>query len=809
MIFIIMGYRTLLRCLLLISLIITSVTGCDETAQPVDPCGDSVIDIGEGCDTYNIGTNSCLTEGFYGGTATCNDNCTLNFSDCEGEGTCGDSVLHLEFGEQCDNDKLNNTTCQTLDLGEGVLSCLSSCKFDMSGCDLGAECGDGIIDAMEQCDGDNINDMNCQSLGLGEGELSCNSCEIDISNCSQRPVCGDDNVTLPEECENNFLNGQTCQSIGYYSGDLSCSDNCKFDVSDCILFVCGNGNIDHEDEECDNNSLNGQTCQSIGYDSGQLSCSKNCEFDVSDCFLFVCGNGNIDHANEECDGLNLDSNSCITLGYYGGNLACTDNCILDPTGCIDAGRCDDGVLQEEHETCDGTYLSETCLTLGYSGGSLSCNSNCDGYDISGCSNLPTCVANPGIDPGEECDGTDLGTASCYSLGFMGGDLSCTQGCLYDTSQCWTFTTITAGNDFTCGIDDHDRVWCWGRNESGEVGVGTTSATAFTNPTQIDMGNLNSDEYFTQIDAGLHHICGVTSLNRVWCWGEGNYGQIDGTPSDHNRFSPELILDNNIDGTPYIFQYVNCGFRHNCVITDQGEIYCWGSSETTLGYSNQEYISGLNRPVDFGSFISSAFVDVGVAHSCSLGIDDALWCWGRNAQGQIGNNDATDLAVELPVTITLDNIVQGGISLGNYTSCALTGDGDAYCWGGNDHGMIGDGTITPRLIPTQVSGDHKFADITTGEYNSCAVDFDGKAWCWGEGFYGKLGTGSYQDDSLIPIEVTQSYSIEFVSITMAVNPSHICALTSTGTPWCWGDNGHGQLGTGDFAGSPIPVKTRMP
>ncbi len=199
---------------------------------------------------------------------------------------CGDGIL--DPGEEC--DKTESTAANCYELGyydqHGVLSCKSDCTFDRSVC--GARCGDGFIQILhgEQCDGENISDETCQSLGLGTGSLRCKpNCRFDTAGCEIHAECGDGVVAAPfEACEADNLNSQTCETLGYYGGQLSCSDDClAFDVSGCAPFGrCGDGSL-QDQEECDGTDLDNETCESLGFLRGSLSCGSDCRFDVTGC----------------------------------------------------------------------------------------------------------------------------------------------------------------------------------------------------------------------------------------------------------------------------------------------------------------------------------------------------------------------------------------------------------------------------------------------------------------------------------------------------------------------------------------------
>jgi hypothetical protein len=185
-----------------------------------------------------------------------------------------------------------------------------------------------------------------------------------------------------ESCDGGDLAGQSCRSLGLGRGTLRCTAACGFDTSDCRF--CGDGRV-HADEACDGTGLQGQSCISLGFSGGTLRCDGDCNFDAQGCAL--CGDGAIG-AGENCDGSNLRNESCGSLGLGTGTLGCSAaSCHYDTRGCsTGASVCGNGIAEAD-EQCDGIDLvSHDCTSLGFDfdGGSLGCNGATCRYDLSGC-----------------------------------------------------------------------------------------------------------------------------------------------------------------------------------------------------------------------------------------------------------------------------------------------------------------------------------------------------------------------------------------------------------------------------------------
>ena len=248
---------------------------------------------------------------------------------------------------------------------------------------------------------------------------------------TKKEGCGNGLLDLGEACDGGELQGATCESLGHYNvtGTLTCGAQCQYDLSDCGG-RCGDNVMDAEEgETCDGGNLNGQTCQSLGYSGGALACGADCAFDMSGC-TSTCGNG-IMEGGETCD----DGNA---FGMDG----CSSTCVVEtgwecdedsPSVCTTV--CGDDLVVGD-EVCDGTDLGgATCESLGYYGGTLLCGDDC-GFDVTGCETEGRCGnGTVQVGYGEECDGTELSGASCGDFGFYQGTLSCSSDCRLVTSGC--------------------------------------------------------------------------------------------------------------------------------------------------------------------------------------------------------------------------------------------------------------------------------------------------------------------------------------------------------------------------------------
>ncbi len=421
-------------------------------------CGNGTIEAGEDCDSENIGSRTCLGIGFTGGgNLSCLGDCHLDVRDCRRAGTtCGNGAI--EPGETCDGLNLNGKSCTDLRYSGGMLACSGICEYYTAGCVSDAVCGDGKRELPEECDRD-YQPESCSAYSEGyydTGEIQCSaSCRRDFRACrySGAAICGNERRDGSEECDGSFIGGETCSSIdrGFAGGDLRCGPDCRYDTSGCIVSLCGNGRID-SGEQCDDTAFLTSSCAEYRpgiYESGTLRCTSACKIDESNCRTgALCGNG-VREGVEQCDGTQFGGNSCFSLGFESGTLACTNVCTFDTSGCR-AEPC------PGRQECEGTCIPAGADCCEGEGGAY-CNpgSVCVG-DLSCCpANFPkrcgdACIPNnaqccgggpcPACGNGaregaEQCDGADLGGATCGGLGYGGGTLACSSSCTFDTSGC--------------------------------------------------------------------------------------------------------------------------------------------------------------------------------------------------------------------------------------------------------------------------------------------------------------------------------------------------------------------------------------
>lgn len=191
--------------------------------------------------------------------------------------------------------------------------------------------------------------------------------------------------------------------------------------------------------------------------------------------------------------------------------------------------------------------------------------------------------------------------------------------------------------------------------------------------------------------------------------------------------------------------------------------------------------------------------MGGTHTCAISASGGLQCWGANDTGQLGNGTIVDRSQPTPVTGLGSGVASVAAGLGH--TCAVTAAGGLKCWGDNSFGQLGDGTTTQRNAPVNVSGlTSGVAAVSAGAFHTCALTTAGAVRCWGDGFFGQIGNGDDGGETT-PQQVTGMTSgIAAISAGFA----HTCALSTSGGLRCWGLNAYGQIGDGTDTQRNAPV-----
>lgn len=371
--------------------------------------------------------------------------------------------------------------------------------------------------------------------------------------------------------------------------------------------------------------------------------------------------------------------------------------------------------------------------------------------------------------------------------------------------------IAAGDAHSCALTSGGAVLCWGSNDRGQLGDGTTSDSPTPRPaTGLSTGVI-------RIEAGIENSCAVTSAGRALCWGNNQTygaGSITTDTITIGVFDPVLVPTQVTGLSSGVVAITINGERtsttastvHGCALLQYGDLKCWGSNSS--GQLGTTAVGPVATPVVVPLASRVTAVSAGALHTCAISESGAVNCWGANGNGQLATGATTSLAIGTlhPVNGASTGIVQ--ISAGRYTTCAVNTSGGLLCWGDSIYGLIEPAafrsSVTTPIVPYSLTSG--IEAISLSEYSTCALFSSGDLRCWGANANGQTGDG-YQVRTISPVAVhsgvgntTPLTGAQSVSAAAWSN----CAVTTSGGLKCWGYNAFGELGDGRNIGSPQPV-----
>jgi alpha-tubulin suppressor-like RCC1 family protein len=312
-----------------------------------------------------------------------------------------------------------------------------------------------------------------------------------------------------------------------------------------------------------------------------------------------------------------------------------------------------------------------------------------------------------------------------------------------------FGSLSPGGAHTCAVATVGEAYCWGRGDDGALGSGTTVSTRRPEP-------VHTTTPFATITAGNNHTCAVTKSGSPQCWGANSYGQLGNGTTDAALEPVEIVGSQQ-------FRTVTAGGSHTCGITDAGEAKCWGSNDRgQLGTQSlaTDICNGSEcslTPIVVSGELAFASVSAGGRHTCGVTIGGVAYCWGSNSAGQLGTAAALQTCGPHPCSrapaLVAGGLVFGQLSAGAGHTCGITTAGAVYCWGANSSGELGNGSRQDSAQPVAIVKAIPFFRVSAGTSYSCDVAADGGAYCWGRNDFGQLGTALTSGISSSPLRVS--------------------------------------------------------
>jgi alpha-tubulin suppressor-like RCC1 family protein len=337
--------------------------------------------------------------------------------------------------------------------------------------------------------------------------------------------------------------------------------------------------------------------------------------------------------------------------------------------------------------------------------------------------------------------------------------------------------IAAGEEFTCSTFQDGVAKCWGKNDAGQLGLGTVSSTDVNDPTPLS-GITDAKE----IAAGKNHACVLLDVSkRLKCWGDNTSRKlgISGDDSQHIPTPTDVsVLDDDI-------KKVDAGENHTCALLENGTVKCWGSNEFgQLGIDPADYTSmGINpadpftdTPTTVEYLTEITDLALGANHTCAIrGSEGLVLCWGRNDNRQLGVSNSVNTH-DRKIVLNVTDAVSIS-SKGDFT-CAILRDRQTMCWGANNVGQLGNGIDDHPMGAEYVPNVFPATQISAGVNHACAISGNGDVKCWGANNKNQLSYTTDNDPSYVaqlvvnklldPIDPTAEF---FIGTTLMTAPGN--------------------------------------
>jgi len=373
------------------------------------------------------------------------------------------------------------------------------------------------------------------------------------------------------------------------------------------------------------------------------------------------------------------------------------------------------------------------------------------------------------------------------------------GCAWLAAGCWggdeaaPNAKVVAGGSHTCELNDGE-VRCWGSNQSGQVGLESADGEFLYKTEPVELGEPAVD-----VALGDAHTCAVGESGAVFCWGDNEYGQLGyETVRGFSRVPDAVDVPEAVG--------IGAGDDHTCAVLSNGGVRCWGSNfDGQLGNGQvveeripfvereitREIVAGLRDVVE---------VEAGQSTTCAVTKDGEVYCWGYLF--------LTDRDEPSPVLVDSLPAAATTVAVGREHTCVLLDDGQVYCWGIGSFGQLGDGrdhvedaTTVPQVVP-DLEG---VSQLTAGTVHTCALGVSGAVYCWGYNASGQVGaiaqhTCLLTDPCQLSPAVVEPLPDDATPMSVTGGSNHSCVLFESGSAACWGSNSAGQLGNGTDADS---------
>ena len=367
-------------------------------------------------------------------------------------------------------------------------------------------------------------------------------------------------------------------------------------------------------------------------------------------------------------------------------------------------------------------------------------------------------------------------------------------------------SLSLGGAFTIALFNNDYVYVWGNNRWGQLGVG--NKIDYIKPQDITASfNLGLNEKVNAVAASFRSSYLLTDQGRLFAWGNNEYGQL-GDETMINSNLPMDITNRFKLATSEKIIKISAGGFHALLLTNQNRIFTWGNNQ--YGQLGDGTYINKSKPINItpncllknGEFIQELYA--GLGHSLFITTVGRIFTWGNNKYGQLGVENLIKENVPLDITQNIPFINGesiGDCSVGSLHSLIATSQGRLYTFGNNEDGQLGDNTLNNSNIPVEISRyfnpQERIIKVSAGRNFSIALTSLGHVYTWGNNKKGQLGINDFITNSKGPIDITnklvQNENETIVDIFTGSSSNHAYAVSSQNNIYAWGNNEYGQLG----------------
>jgi alpha-tubulin suppressor-like RCC1 family protein len=301
----------------------------------------------------------------------------------------------------------------------------------------------------------------------------------------------------------------------------------------------------------------------------------------------------------------------------------------------------------------------------------------------------------------------------------------------------TWAQLDAGNIHSLGIDTNSKGWSWGSDNFGQLGNGDSETAIKTSPFPINTPSPHPGTW-AQLSAGNNYSLGLDTNGKGWSWGLNQLGQL-GLGDGSNRSEP-VEINLNVEQPPNQWKHADAGYEHSLAIDEGNNGWAWGSDQ--YGKLGNEYLAPQPIPTRIIGSITWSNLSAGKDHSIGIDDENNTWVWGRNQFGQLGLGNTNDVTTGPMQYVSPETFVSG--SAGSDHTILVSDDGKIYAAGSNAQGQLGLGdTITNSTSFTEIevpSQDSGWTVSSAGHQHTVAINEQTGLWSWGANNFDQLGLG---------------------------------------------------------------------